>query len=72
MVTGVDFKLALCFDRYAFENNMVVGQDRVANIKFYQYRRNGSAEEYKYYDVWPIKSDSTRYFEATTNVYERH
>lgn len=71
MTTGIDFKLAICFHQLAFDNNLVMGQDKVVNIKFYQYRRNGTTEEYKYYDVFPIRSDSSNYFDATTNMYQQ-
>lgn len=70
MMSGVDFKLGLCFNRAAFQNNLVLSQDRVVKIKFYQYKRNGTSESYQYFDVVPIKSDSTKYFDQTTNVYQ--
>lgn len=43
MVSGIDFKFALCFAQSAFTKNLVLGQDKVVKIKFYQYYRNGSA-----------------------------
>ena len=42
MISGDDFKMAICFNQLAFDNNLVISQDRVADISFYQYERNGS------------------------------
>ena len=45
MVTGEDFKMALCvLNEAAFTNNVIVGEDRVADVKFFQYSRDGSKE----------------------------
>lgn len=48
----------------AFENNLVVGEDRVGDVKFYQYHRDEEQQSTQYYDpVW-INDDPTQYFDT--------
>lgn len=38
--TGTNFRMALCFPEQAFNDLLLLGSDRVVDIKFYQYFRN--------------------------------
>lgn len=41
VIGGQTFKLAICFHEAIIDTPYLVGSDRIADIKFYQYTRNG-------------------------------
>lgn len=49
--TGKQFRAAICISSGAFYGNLVIGQERIADFKFYQYKRQGTTENYYYYDL---------------------
>lgn len=63
LTAGVNFKFAVCFSSSAFSDGLIVSEDRVADLKLYQYTREGTKESIQYHEALWIRDDPTIYFD---------